>query len=263
MDQRTIIMNGRKTGFTLIELLVVIAIIALLMGILMPALSRVRETAKRVVCSSQLKQVGVAISAYAADYDNLMPYYGDEMHPYALYRSEPQWLDPAGKPIAMKVACLYETGSIAEPKVFYCPSNKMSLYRFESYNDPQPWGTLPQRYNDEDGQGHNQWVRMGYTYYPTDPKAPIDESTQAPEGTAKRIDKLDPHIPYMTDTIRRIEHISHKRQNTYAINALFSDGHVVLRNDERIFDHDIWQEYEYGMVHFKTFYYTVFNLIQP
>ncbi|MGD8501025.1 MAG: prepilin-type N-terminal cleavage/methylation domain-containing protein, partial [Phycisphaerales bacterium] len=146
----------QKAGFTLIELLVVIAIIALLLAILVPTLNRVREAAQRVVCSNQLKQVGVAVAAYAADYENLMPYYGDEMHPYALYRSEPQWLDAAGDPIAMKVACLYEAGCVADPRVFYCPSNKMALYRFESYNDPQPWGTLPQRFTTEDGQGHNQ-----------------------------------------------------------------------------------------------------------
>lgn len=256
-------MKTKRAGFTLIELLVVIAIIALLVAILVPTLSRAKESAKRVVCSSQLKQVGVAITAYAGDWENLMPYYGDEMHPYALYRSEPQWLDADGKPIAMKVACLYETGYISEPKVFYCPSNKMTLYRFESYNDPQPWGTLPQRYNDEDGQGHNQWVRMGYTYYPTNPRTPIDPSTQAPKTTAKKIDGLDPHIPYMTDTIRRREHISHQRQKIYAINALFSDGHVVLCNDEYVFNNEIWDQYEYGMIPYKTFYYGVFKLIQP
>lgn len=256
-------MNRQEAGFTLIELLVVIAIVALLMGILIPVLSRAKEAAKRVLCSSQLKQVGVGIQAYAADYENLLPYYGDQMHPYALYRSEPGWVDAAGEPIPMKVACLYEAGSIAEPKVFYCPSNKLALYRFESYNDPPPWGTLPQRYNTEDGQGHNQWVRMGYTYYPTDPRSPIDSSTNAPKGTAKRIDELNPRIPFMTDTIRQIEHISHRRGHTYAVNALFSDGHAVLCNDERVFQDDVWRRYENGMIHFKTFYYTVFNLIEP
>jgi prepilin-type N-terminal cleavage/methylation domain-containing protein len=256
-------MQARKAGFTLIELLVVIAIIALLMAILIPTLSRARETAKRMVCSSQLKQVGVAMAAYAADWENLMPYYGDEMHPYALYRSEPQWVDAEGKPIAMKVACLYEGGYIAEPKVFYCPSNILALYRFESYNDPPPWGMLPQRYNTEDGQGHNQWVRMGYTYYPTDPKSPFDDATQAPKATAKKMDLLDPYIPYMTDTIRRKAHISHTRQKTYAINALFKDGHVVLCNDEEVFNNEVWDQYEYGMIHWRTYYYRIFKLIRP
>jgi len=57
------------TGFTLIELLVVIAIIAILMAILMPALNRAREQGRRSVCLSNLKQLTLAWSLYADDYD--------------------------------------------------------------------------------------------------------------------------------------------------------------------------------------------------
>ena len=55
---------GKKKGFTLIELLVVIAIIALLMSILMPALARVRNQAKMVVCRSNLKQLALSAAMY-------------------------------------------------------------------------------------------------------------------------------------------------------------------------------------------------------
>ena len=61
------------TGFTLIELLVVIAIIALLMGILMPALQRVKKQAKGVVCKNNMKQIGMAANLYAEDYDLFVP----------------------------------------------------------------------------------------------------------------------------------------------------------------------------------------------
>lgn len=256
-------MKTKKSGFTLIELLVVIAIIALLMGILMPALSRVREVAKRTICSSQLRQVGIAIPLYAGDNDNFMPYYGDPMHPYAVYRDG--WRDDDGKLIAMKVALLYEGGYITDPRLFYCPSNIMDLYKFESYNDPPPWGTLPQKYNTMDAQGqtHNQWIRMGYTYFPTDRKPKMDPSTQAPEDTAKKIDSVDPYLPYMTDTIRRKEHISHQRKGAYAINALFIDGHTVLCNDKAVFENEVWFQYENGIIYYQTFYYRVFKLIRP
>ena len=62
-----------RKGFTLVELLVVIAIIALLMGILMPALSRVRQLAQRIVCGSILSGIGKAMLIYANDYDDELP----------------------------------------------------------------------------------------------------------------------------------------------------------------------------------------------
>jgi len=63
----------RRQGFTLVELLVVIAIIALLMGILMPALARVRQIAFRMVCGTNLSGIGKAMLIYANDYEDELP----------------------------------------------------------------------------------------------------------------------------------------------------------------------------------------------
>ncbi|MCJ7728599.1 MAG: DUF1559 domain-containing protein [Sedimentisphaerales bacterium] len=257
----------RKQGFTLIELLVVISIISLLMAILVPALGKAKEAARRTICGHNLKQIGVAIVAYSADTD-LLPFYGgwdrewsspfnvpddkdtpqDELHPYAVYRGDKDpWQGPP--PYPMKLACLYARRYIGDAKVFYCPSNRDLQFRYESYTKPGAWGTLPQAFNDT-LTPPNQWVRVGYTYYP------IDETlkgfsgmefigdTPVPNYTARRFTLLSRKMPYATDVIWKRKDLSHKTGinsgtnlvKNAGINALFKDGHVRFVKDETVSD---------------------------
>ena len=64
----------KRRAFTLVELLVVIGIIALLIGFLMPALTRAREQSKATVCLSNMRQIGSGLMMYVQDYDETFPY---------------------------------------------------------------------------------------------------------------------------------------------------------------------------------------------
>lgn len=72
----------QRTAFTLIELLVVIAIIGLLAAILFPVFARARENARRTACLSNIKQIGLGVMQYAADFDEKLPDYKGGATPF-------------------------------------------------------------------------------------------------------------------------------------------------------------------------------------
>ena len=95
----------KQRAFTLIELLVVIAIIAMLVAILIPAVSKALETARRSSCASNLKMLGVAFNSYAADHKGDLP------------KSDDGTLS--------SVAKLLHAGYVTQSRTWVCPSDEM------------------------------------------------------------------------------------------------------------------------------------------
>jgi prepilin-type processing-associated H-X9-DG protein len=113
--------GSSATAFTLVELLVVIGIIAVLVSMLLPALNRSREQARRVACASNLKQLGAAIHMYAGENKGKTPQHFTEGSGLAWLFDIPNETRDA----------LLRYGMVRE--TFYCPSNA------ETQNDDKLW----------------------------------------------------------------------------------------------------------------------------
>jgi prepilin-type N-terminal cleavage/methylation domain-containing protein len=161
----------KKKGFTLVELLVVIAIIALLMGILMPALARVRQIAFRMVCGTNLSGIGKAMMLYANDYEDELPRSGGRNSNWvpkiqnwmAFNRFEAYGLDTTGSGGAASItSCFYLLVKYAEvtPKSFLCKGDS-GISEFKPVDD----GAGDRDLIDLWDFGNEPWDHCSYSYH--------------------------------------------------------------------------------------------------
>ena len=169
----------------LVEILTVIAVVSILVSVGLPSLGRAKDVALRVICQSNLHQIGVAIDAYAAGHRSAVPLYCSRNadpppHPWETYCAYGDWDQPPppgqapgqgpgqDQRASFNLALLAECGYATAPKLFYCPSQTAA---------PLSWDE-PQRSLVGDGHPYSEiWympvrdrrellVRVGYHYNP-------------------------------------------------------------------------------------------------
>jgi prepilin-type N-terminal cleavage/methylation domain-containing protein/prepilin-type processing-associated H-X9-DG protein len=175
------------SAFTLIELLVVISVIAILAALLLPALSRAKESGRATVCLSNLRQIGIALQVYVGDFNNRLPSMSD------IYPGVTN--DYPGPDMVL-------SNQLGNLKVLYCPCDKWPANKalpspqkgatyFDQTGSSFAWNTLL------NGQDADHLSAMGL--------------------------KFDPHqIPLMYDK----EKFHLPRGEGKARNFLYADGHI-------------------------------------
>jgi prepilin-type N-terminal cleavage/methylation domain-containing protein/prepilin-type processing-associated H-X9-DG protein len=154
----------RRKGFTLIELLVVIAIIAILAAMLFPVFARARESARKIQCLSNVKNIAIAVQMYLTDYDRFPP---SEHRPDAISKIE-EWIgQDRGCDCHAAYRATWSNPFVRWPvvldeyvrnrDVWSCPSAKF---------DFSSWWIIPQYMGDwlkYLEATHGQWVAHGYS----------------------------------------------------------------------------------------------------
>ncbi len=255
-------MNKEK-GFTLIELLVVIAIIALLMGILMPALSAVREQGRRVVCGQNEKNMGLGLHLYANDNDGKLP-----------LNEVDRWLFDVSY---WTTDIILRTGAF-DRHIFYCPSwRQRDNIIYWRYGDNLPAGTpenYPQPEPTSESARKTRHRIMGYFWFidtvggrANPPMSPDDQNkewvrsviaTKRSAATVELIadvtasngpDRLQSDFTMATggcwNRWQVYDRTNHLRRGARPAggNVLFVDGHVEWRRFEEMEHRWFWQSY--------------------
>ena len=203
----------RYSGFTLVELLVVIGIIAVLVGIILPALTKAQSAAKRAQCLSNQRQLAQAMNLYMYENKGRFPFNFNGMNAslawYVWYKEAEAY--PFTDQGWFGLGMLFRKGYFKDPKAFYCP--EMREVRFTYPDGWIGWG----------GAGGHDRKSIGYLYRLFHQNIPPYVTQQEVDKISLlRMGKFRGRIAISADIFYYWPHSG----NPYGVNVAFPDGHA-------------------------------------
>lgn len=215
--------TSRQSAFTLVEILIVLVIIAQLAAILLPTLSRVRETARRASCASNLRQMGFAITLYSQDNDDYLPHKSTER-------------------LSFTQSCAWADRVLPYTKdstVFVCPSTKNLPYVPGCVAD----STI--EHDDYDGfvsyDGAYNMNRLTFAAA----SFPFEASCTHPSTTISVLDGNGGTLQQFNNDMTTREGLADagmvNPRHLSGYNVLFLDGHVKWMNIDQLLVASLWK----------------------
>jgi prepilin-type N-terminal cleavage/methylation domain-containing protein/prepilin-type processing-associated H-X9-DG protein len=241
----------QRRGFTLIEILVVISIIALLIGIVLPALRRARATAQRIECASNQKQVGLGFHLYAADHQGYIPFAVNRIDSKTRWSFDDAIAEYIGSNLSSTEKDEKNLPANKANEILICPSDQAqdakrakrsyAMVQAQMLADDTPagvastftvkasFGSIPAKLgpqfrigSSDIPQASSTLLMSGRSFQANGVVFPINSQGSIEDAVMENADQQMPGI----DSFGRIVMHTHGSKNKPVYNYLFVDGHV-------------------------------------